>query len=777
MNRIYSAHIKFVLIILTIILGYGYFENYEFKNEINLYVKNNYENNNHIFNSLLENEKRVIKIIALALSDNELVRKSFILNSSQNLKDECSNLHKILNLKNLVDEVHFFKPNTESFVNIGNSKPTNTNFIQMRPDVSWVLKHKKSSSHFHTCRMYSGIRTVEPILDKDNNLLGSISVGRSIISFPKLFIQQSSSDFVMFINNTNNLLANQSEHRYLKEFVSDNLEITSFVESKTESINKKLIKHLDFNRNFYLLDFENSKYMINIFYFKDYQGNVNYRMVAIKNLDSIHSKFHNKLFQDLSLIFVLSILIYIFIFKNINTNMKKIRLISKLASKISIQDFKILNDIKIDKDSTNDLDTLTKHIVNMGITVKDSLDKKNQEILENFYIDGLTKLANRRELEIDIKKNEFETLTFLDIDDFSKINDFFGSKVGNSVLIKVAQRLVTFSKNKDLKIYRVGSDEFAILCKHKNLSFLDSFLEEFSNITLKDINQDIEVNIDFTFGISTGVNASISKSDIALHEAKNKKVPYVIYNESLLSKELHEKNIALTKKIRDGLKNDKFTLFYQPIYNRNREIVKYESLVRLKDGDKYLSPYFFLDHSKQSRDYFKISKVVIDKGFDKFRNRDTSFSINLSADDITNPEIAKYVEQKIKDFPKPENVTLELLESEEIEDFQKIIDFLDIVRKYGVKIAIDDFGSGYSNFSYILKIKPDYLKIDGSIIKEIAKKESSYLIAQSIVNMAKATNSEVIGEFIDSEEVFQKGLELGIDMFQGYHLSQPLKDI
>jgi len=666
MNYIDFANIKFISIIITIILSYGFVEHYAFHNEIDKYTEKSYKKNRFIFNYLLENEKIV---------------SSFLKN----------------------------------------------------------------------------VETVD--------------------KFPIIFLRQSSSDFLMFINQQENL-SNFKTNSLNELSIHENIKLNSYIESlSVNKIDKNLITKLDLTINYSVVKFNDSKFMINIFDLSNLYNQQNFKVVLIKNIDFMCVDFRQKLIKELLIIFILSMLIYLMILRNINMNLKKIRFISKLAHKISIQDFEVLKTVKVKINSFDELDILIKNIVNMAVTVKDSLDKKNQEILENFYIDDLTKLPNRRELEIDIAKLDFETLIFLDIDDFSKINDFFGTQVGNSVLNKVSQRLKDFSERYKLKVYRIGSDEFAILCKSQNIGFLDSFIEEFSNITLKETNQDIEVNIDFTFGISTGKNASISKSDIALHEAKNTKTSYVIYNESLLSKEIHEKNIALTKKIRDGLKNDKFTLFYQPIYNRNREIIKYESLVRLQDEDKYLSPYFFLQHSKQSKDYFKISKVVIHKAFDKFRNRDISFSINLSADDILNPEIAKYVEQKIIDFPKPENITLELLESEEIKDFKQVISFLNIVRKYGVKIAIDDFGSGYSNFSYILKIKPDYLKIDGSIIKEIATKKSSYLIAQSIVNMAKATNSEVIGEFIHTKEVFQKGLELGIDMFQGYYLSEPLKDI
>ncbi|EJF06517.1 EAL domain-containing protein, partial [Thiovulum sp. ES] len=200
-------------------------------------------------------------------------------------------------------------------------------------------------------------------------------------------------------------------------------------------------------------------------------------------------------------------------------------------------------------------------------------------------------------------------------------------------------------------------------------------------------------------------------------------------------------------------------------------------LVRLFDGKKYLTPFHFLPYAKKTKYYFEITKVVITKSFQTFRNTNSKFSINLSVDDITNREVTDFIENAIKNFPRPENITFELLESEQIENFDEIKNFIEHVRKYGVKIAIDDFGSGYSNFSYLVQLKPDILKLDGSLIKGIASDESSYLITKLIVEFAHKSGFTVIAEFVDSEEILNKGIELGIDSFQGFYLAKPSKDV
>ncbi len=116
----------------------------------------------------------------------------------------------------------------------------------------------------------------------------------------------------------------------------------------------------------------------------------------------------------------------------------------------------------------------------------------------------------------------------------------------------------------------------------------------------------------------------------------------------------------------------------------------------------------------------------------------------------------------------------EITESEAIQDFNSVADFIKQVRKFGAKIAIDDFGSGYSNFAYLVEIKPDYIKIDGSIIKTIVKNENSRLVTKSIIDMARSLNIKTIAEFVSEQDILDCLTELNVDMVQGFHIAHPL---
>ncbi|MBK6547687.1 MAG: EAL domain-containing protein [Arcobacter sp.] len=152
-----------------------------------------------------------------------------------------------------------------------------------------------------------------------------------------------------------------------------------------------------------------------------------------------------------------------------------------------------------------------------------------------------------------------------------------------------------------------------------------------------------------------------------------------------------------------------------------------------------------------------------------------NITMNLSFKDILNYEFIDYLDnalEKLK-FEDRNRLVFEILESENLSDYDFLEEFVLKYKKLGVKIAIDDFGSGYSNFIRIIRLKPDYLKIDGSLIKNIDKDNNSYEIVKSIIAFSKTLNIRTIAEYVHSEEIFNLLLELGVDEFQGYYFGKP----
>ena len=401
--------------------------------------------------------------------------------------------------------------------------------------------------------------------------------------------------------------------------------------------------------------------------------------------------------------------------------------------------------------------------------------------------DRLTNLKNRTKLLEDIERVDLPAVAFLDIDNFRQTNDFYGNIFGDKLLKKLAEILKDSCKNhlKYLNIYRVQADEFAILASLSASYEKDRFYSKIYQIVRKVNKSNIvinkeEVSITLTASISyENKNNLLTTANMALKFAKKNAMHIATYKNEFSLEKVYKSNLKWTVELKNAIKNDKIVPYFQPIINNEtNKIEKYESLVRLIDTkNRVISPFFFLDVAKQSKHYNQITKIMIKKTFKKIENLDFDFSINLTIDDILNNEIKAYINTMLEKHQIGPRVVFEIVESESIENFQQVSNFILDVKKHGCKIAIDDFGTGYSNFEYLLKLNVDYIKIDGSMIKNIHKDKNSKIVVATIVNFAKQMNMKTVAEFVENEEILNEIKSLGIDYSQGYYFSAPLKDI
>jgi EAL domain-containing protein (putative c-di-GMP-specific phosphodiesterase class I) len=209
--------------------------------------------------------------------------------------------------------------------------------------------------------------------------------------------------------------------------------------------------------------------------------------------------------------------------------------------------------------------------------------------------------------------------------------------------------------------------------------------------------------------------------------------------------------------------------------NSSNEIVKYEALMRLFDKNgNVLLPHVFIHKSKKCRLYTKLMEILIDKIVLYITEYKIHISINLDYTDILNPNIKRSLISKFRKNNIAPYLTIEILESEKIANFNIVNDFISEVKKYDVKIAIDDFGTGFSNYEYILNLNVDYIKIDGSLIKKID--EDIYLnLIKSIVQFCKQQEILIIAEFVSDLKILRYVKAIGIDYSQGYHIGKPVK--
>lgn len=421
------------------------------------------------------------------------------------------------------------------------------------------------------------------------------------------------------------------------------------------------------------------------------------------------------------------------------------------------------------------------HIVIFNdISHEKELQKKINSIL---FIDTLTKFPNRAKLidELQNSSINISSICLFNISAFKEINDFYGHKTGDFILKAVAdfinQKILHY---KTITLYKFPSDNYCLVANNINE-------DDFTNL-VKDILQSVdekifhyenhELDVRLNAGISfSQKNNKLITADIALQTAKKSNEDFIIFYEELDKFQEYENNMLWTKKLKAAFLNDSIEVFYQPLIDNNTlKATKYECLVRLIDEDgKVISPFFFLDISKKSNQYTKLTKVVIEKAFKNFENLPYEFSLNISYEDVEKDDFLPFIKSMLEKYKVQNRVIFEILEDENIKNYSILISFIDQIKELGCKVAIDDFGSGYSNFEHILKMNADYLKIDASIIKNIAKDKNSYKITKTIIEFAKSLNLQTIAEYVENKEIFEIVKSLGADYSQGYYFSAPLE--
>ena len=439
-------------------------------------------------------------------------------------------------------------------------------------------------------------------------------------------------------------------------------------------------------------------------------------------------------------------------------------------------------------------------LYHINITILPILDKKGNiveyiairhdvtELVEKTKVlekilreDYLTKEGNRFKLLEDIKKSKKPYFALLNINSFSQINDFYGHVVGDRILKLISKRIKNLLPSAKYSFYRLYSDEFAILCDKENKDEFVKCLTAISNdlsshpflIAKKEIFVKVSVSISYENKDNLITSASmVKKLSKSRHEI-------VVYDKTMNLEKVYEKNIEWTFKIKKALEEDRFVPFYQPIYNlKTKEIEKYECLIRLIDeNNTAISPYFFLDIAKKSKQYLQLTKKVIETSFEYFKDIDKEFSINLTIEDITSKSLSNFIIEQLKKYNNAHKVVFELVESEGINNFDEVNSFIDKVKDLGCRIAIDDFGTGYSNFEYLIKLNVTYIKIDGSMIKDILVNKNSEEIVKTIVDFAKRQGFKTIAEFVSNEDIFEKMKDLDIDYAQGYYIDEPRASI
>lgn len=401
--------------------------------------------------------------------------------------------------------------------------------------------------------------------------------------------------------------------------------------------------------------------------------------------------------------------------------------------------------------------------------------------LKELYIDKLTHLPNRNRLKKDLDSTDHDLMALINIDKFSTINDIFGEENGDKLLFAFSKQLQDDFPSSNFKTYRIESDKFAVVTKDQNLD-ISSFKKmcvvfadhiERNSIEIEDHTIDIHV----TIGIAQGDASQAYKyTQRVINYARRKFESILVYDKSLNIQEDFEENMRWVKKVKNGINNDLFTAYFQPIvHTKTKEIHKYEALIRYMEDGVPIAPYKFLDIAKKVKLYPKIIEIMLSKALNLIKTKNKRVSVNISFADISSPTTKGHILKTLEENKEFTHLLeFEILESEEISNFGSVTSFITEVKNFGCMVGVDDFGAGYSNFNMLANLDIDFVKIDGSLIKEIDKSKHQEIIVETIADFTRKFGFKTVAEFVCSKEVFEKIEAIGIDFCQGYHFSKPI---
>ncbi len=417
-----------------------------------------------------------------------------------------------------------------------------------------------------------------------------------------------------------------------------------------------------------------------------------------------------------------------------------------------------------------------------------------EKLKQSIESNRLTGLRNRTSLIKDIDKFGFTMLALIDIDHLEFINNLYGSNIGNLVIQQFAKFIENKVKENGFFIYQTSVDEFAICAKDEFPGKFEDFIKKLSqkvtNLELYIKEIDDEISVDATIGVTYELNflAScgivyeshllLAQADTALKHAKIHKIPLSSYNESINTLQDIQNIMEWKQKIKKAYESNNIIPVFQPIVDKGGNILKYETLMRLReineDGkEKLISPFFFLDTAILTKQYAKISRSIISQALNQLIKTNHTLSINLTYTDTQDPKIISLLEERLEKHNIGNRLIFEIVESEDIKDYGLLEEFLQRFKPFGVRVAIDDFGSGFSNFENIIRLNADYIKIDGSLIKNIDNDKNSLAIVKAIVQFAHTLGIKIIAEYVHSKEVLEVLNKLGIDEYQGFYFYEP----
>lgn len=432
----------------------------------------------------------------------------------------------------------------------------------------------------------------------------------------------------------------------------------------------------------------------------------------------------------------------------------------------------------------------------MSALITKRFEENNQKLAYLATRDSLTGLFNRtyllefftiEKLNIDDGADEqcSAAIMIIDLNKFKDVNDAFGHSVGDELIKVIASRLVQVISEKDI-LARYGSDEFVVwlnLDKARDVMPLASTILNCCGkaVQLADNQFEVGASIGIAYYPQDGTNLDtlLKHADIAMYQAKKLRTGFEFYQKQLPV--FSERQVLLRGQLSQALEANQFVLVYQPkVSLPSGELIGVEALARWQHPvEGLLSPGEFIDLIEQSEAIHSFSRFVIHQAIKQAsqwlkEGKSIPISINLSAYNLADLELLPFFEKQLSDHQVPAALLeVELTESASMIDINVTQKAFMALRALGIKLSIDDFGTGMSSFAYLRELDMDYVKIDRSFVATMLNDRRNELVVKGLISMCHSLEKKVIAEGIESAEQAQKLYELGCRIGQGYFFGKP----
>ena len=411
--------------------------------------------------------------------------------------------------------------------------------------------------------------------------------------------------------------------------------------------------------------------------------------------------------------------------------------------------------------------------------------------------DVLTDLPNRhylqRTIEAALEAGGVGALLFLDVDHFKHVNDNFGHRTGDQLIVGVGSVLRDMMREMNGGLFRLGGDEFAIhlpsALRAQAIEMAEKALDAIRHYRFQAGEQKVIANLSASAGIAlypfhgNDALALLSNADIAMYQAKELgRNRHMVFDRASDNLRSTHKRVHWAKKLRDALDEERLVLFAQPVVRLgDQQPVHHEILVRIRDDEgKYIMPGNFIELAESLGMVKELDMRVVEKLLRHMQERGEAgqkvrYSVNLSRVSIADPQWIKRFISLLETSPvKPSQLAFEITETAAMSEIDVTLAFIRRLKSMGCRFALDDFGAGFSSFYYLKRFEVDYLKIDGSFIRDLAHDEGSRIFVKALSDVARGLDKQVIAEWVETPEALKLLLEMGVQFGQGYLFQRPV---